>query len=224
MIVTRRQGLTCLVAACLLPRRALAQSEIDGALEDVARARARLKTLVGPFTQERKIGLLAAAVRSTGRLTLVRPDRLVWALQPPDDVTYWIGPEGLAYKSAHARGRLALGSGAPGAGDATSSRTARLAAALEDVRTLIGGDLARLRDRYELRLASARSADELLLEATPKVNGRGALQRILFGLDRERARPTRATLVEGPRDITEIVFGSLARDVPVPPAAARPPF
>src|SRR5437868_1155043 len=48
--------------------------ELDSALADVAKARAALKTLQGPFVQERSIALLASKVKSKGRMTLVRPD------------------------------------------------------------------------------------------------------------------------------------------------------
>src|SRR5262245_60475948 len=71
--------------------------EVADALADIAKARAGLQTLVGGFTQERTIGLLATAVKSEGEMTVVRPDRLRWELRPPDAIVYWIGPEGLAY-------------------------------------------------------------------------------------------------------------------------------
>jgi outer membrane lipoprotein-sorting protein len=66
--------------------------EVSEVLAQVTKARGDLKTLVGPFEQERTIGLLATAVKSAGEMTLVRPDRLRWELLPPDAVTYWVGP------------------------------------------------------------------------------------------------------------------------------------
>jgi hypothetical protein len=91
-----------------------------------------VRTLQGPFVQTRSIGLLATDVRSTGTLVLVRPDRLRWELAPPDAVTFFVGPDGLAYK------------GATGQGHAMPPN-ARIAAALDDLRTLLGGDLTKLR-------------------------------------------------------------------------------
>jgi outer membrane lipoprotein-sorting protein len=63
-------------------RRAEAD-EVGDALAEITRARASVKTLVAPFTQERSIGLLATAVKSDGEMTLVLPDRLRWELKPP---------------------------------------------------------------------------------------------------------------------------------------------
>ena len=104
-------GMSALAALPIAARDAHAD-ELDDVLAKVARARASLKTLVGPFTQTRKIGLLASEVRSTGTLMLVRPDRLRWELGSPDDVVYWILPEGLAYKSKNGQGRVQGGAGA----------------------------------------------------------------------------------------------------------------
>ncbi|WP_394843748.1 outer membrane lipoprotein carrier protein LolA [Pendulispora brunnea] len=212
---SRRRFLVGIGAASLAMRHAdlaRAADDVDAALAEVARARASLKTLVGPFTQERTIGLMSAKVKSTGTLTLVRPERLRWELAAPDSVVYWVGPEGVAYQSTHGRGRMPVTQG-------------KLAVALEDIRTLLGGDLAQLKQRYELRVVS-RNDDGISFEATPRAtaNGGGKLDKILFSLDRERVRPTRATLVEGPRDRTEITFGTLERDVTVDAAKVRAPF
>ncbi|HWL87541.1 MAG TPA: outer membrane lipoprotein carrier protein LolA [Polyangiaceae bacterium] len=195
--------------------RAAGETDVDAALAEVGRARVALKTLVGPFTQERTIGLMAAKVRSSGTLTLVRPERLRWELAAPDSVVYWIGPEGVAYQSAHGHGRMPAAEG-------------KLAAALEDIRTVLGGDLAHLKERYDLRVVS-RTDEGISFEANPHPSSAGQspstrLDKILFSLDRDRVRPTRATLVEGPRDRTEIVFGALERDVPVDAARVRAPF
>ena len=211
---TRRDVLAVMgtLAAALVAtsttRRSFAD-ELDAALAEVVRARAGLKTLVGPFTQERTIGLLAAKVRSTGTLTLVRPDRLRWELAAPDSVVYWVGPDGVAYKSARGHGRMPAGQG-------------KLAAALDDVRVLLGGDLARLRARYDLRVLS-RGLEGIAFEATPRQGAGSSLEKLTFALDKDRVRPTHAILVEGPRDRTEIVFGALERDVNVDPAWIRPP-
>jgi hypothetical protein len=180
---------------------------IDDVLAKIARARATLKTLVGPFTQARKIGMLATEVKSTGAMTLVRPDRLRWELFAPDEIIYWVTPEGLAYKSKNGQGR------APG-------NVARIAAVLADLRVVLGGDLGALRARYELTLVSATNG--AAFEATPRKPMPGVL-KIAFALGPDLVRPTRATLVESARDKTGIVFGDLQRDVAVDPAKMRPP-
>ena len=218
-ILTRRSVLLGVAGACVA-RRGSAAPELDGApdrgrildelLVDVARARSSLRTLAGPFTQERTIGLLKTKVRSTGTLTLVRPDHLRWELGPPDDVVYWMTPRGLAYKSRSGQGSLRN----PAAG---------VSAALDDVRTLLGGDLGGLRNRYDLRLVT-RDQGGASFEAVPLPSDAGAarLQRIAFALAPDLVRPVRATLIESARDRTEIAFGALARDVDVDPRKMSP--
>jgi hypothetical protein len=181
---------------------------LDDAIAKIAKARAPLKTLVGPFTQERIIGLLSTSVRSKGMLTLVRPDRLRWELEPPDDVVYWITPEGLAYRSRTGQGHVPPGQ-------------ARLASSLDDLRTLLAGDLNRLRARYDLRLLPA-PAGELHFEATPR-DPSLPLKLLRFGIAADGVTPLFTDLIEGPRDKTRVEFGALQRDVPVDPALVRAP-
>ena len=180
---------------------------LDKAIADVGRARASLKTMSGPFTQERTIGLLAAKVRSTGTLTLVRPDRLRWELASPDDVIYWVTGDGLAYRSKRGEGHTG-----PGAG--------RLAAALDDLRTVLAGDLRQLLARYDMRVVS--TDPELAFEALPHPGTKLPVQRITFALAADKVSPTRVEIVEGPRDKTIITFGDLRRDLPVDPVFMRP--
>ena len=204
------QGGAAMLLACRLVRAEGGQPvSLDRALDDVARARSALRTLVGPFTQTRTIGLLAAKVQSTGTLTLVRPDRLRWELAPPDDVVYWVTPEGLAYRSRSGHGSV--------------QGAAAKAPALDDLRVLLGGDLALLRARYDLSVSSAEGG-ALSFEARPRPGPAAPpLERLAFTVAADRMTPTRATLVEGPRDRSDIVFGALAKNVPVDPALVRPP-
>src|ERR1700722_13091479 len=102
-MLTRRALLGGSVLALATPGRALAGDPLDDLLARIARARAPVRTMKGPFTQTRTIGLLAVDVRSSGALLLVRPDRLRWELAPPDDAVFFVGPEGLAYRGAHGR-------------------------------------------------------------------------------------------------------------------------
>jgi hypothetical protein len=89
------------IAALAVTRGARADAALESLLGRIARARAGVHTLRGPFTQMRTIGLLATDVHSTGSFALVRPDRLRWELDPPDAVTFWMGPDGLAYRDLH---------------------------------------------------------------------------------------------------------------------------
>jgi outer membrane lipoprotein-sorting protein len=186
-------------------------TDLDDTLAEVKAARANMRTLKGPFTQERTIGMLSAKVKSTGMLTMVRPDRLRWELAPPDDIVYWVGPEGFSYKSARGQGHI-------------PAAAARLASAMEDVRLVLGGDLDKLRTRYDLALVS-KTPDEVSFSATPIAGGTDLhLEKILFSLGKDRAMPTRATLIESARDKTEIVFGAMQRDIAIDPAIVKPPF
>jgi hypothetical protein len=198
-------------SALLFASRDASPSEDAGDLvARVGRARAQIRTLQGPFEQTRTIGLMTTDVRSRGTLVLVRPDRLRWALAPPDDVTFWVGPEGLAFKSAHGQGSLRSANGG-------------LGAELEDLRTLLGGDLANLRERWELRV-KRDDASGAEIEATPRAVAGAHLQRLRFSLGADLTRPTCALLVEGPRDHTLIDFGTLIVNAPVDDALMRAPM
>ncbi|MEO7111458.1 MAG: hypothetical protein ABI183_13550, partial [Polyangiaceae bacterium] len=71
----------------------------------------------------------------------------------------------------------------------------------------------------------SKTPDEVSFVATPlPAAGDLHLEKILFSLGKDRAMPTRATLIEGARDKTEIVFGAMQRDVVIDPAFVRPPF
>ncbi len=210
-----RRALLGASAALLLPRMAAAGGPPAGVLARIARARAPVRTLQGPFTQTRTIGLLATDVRSTGSLALVRPDRLRWRLDPPDDITFWVGPEGLAYRSAHGQGRL----------PATS---ARIAGALQDLHELLGGDPSRLGDRWSLTVlrddASGVEIEALPLTTDASAPGPSAVaRRMRFALAPDLVRPTRVLLVEGDRDRTTIDFGDLAINAPIDESSMRPP-
>jgi hypothetical protein len=214
MTPSRRALLVGSALLLCLPRTARAAGPLDDLLARIAKARAPVRTLKGPFTQTRTIGLLSTDVRSVGAFALVRPDRLRWELAPPDDVTFWAGPEGLAYRSAHGHGRLA----------ATS---ARIGAALQDLHAVLGGDLAGLSERWSLALLrdDAKGAE---IEATlrpPDASAGGPRQtrRMQFALAADLVRPTHALLVEGEHDKTVIEFGDLAVNATIDESTMRPP-
>ena len=190
------------------PAPAPTSSELEALLAKIGRARAPLKTLVGPFEQTRKLGLLATEVRSSGMMYLACPDRLRWELFPPDEVVYWVLPDVVAYKSKSGEGRVQGPAG-------------RIGAVLEDLRAVLGGDLAALKARYDLRLLPSDAAsDGPSFEAVPRAPT-AHLQRIQFSLSADLVRPTKATLIETARDRTDISFGRLQRDVSIDPSKMR---
>jgi len=214
MTMTRRSLLGA-SALLLVTGRAMADGSVADLLARIARARAPVRTIQGPFTQTRTIGLLSTDVRSVGTLTLVRPDRLRWRLEPPDDVTFWVGPEGLAYRSAHGQGRL----------PATS---ARMAGALQDLHELLGGDPSRLSERWSLTIlrddGTGAEIEALPIATDASAAGASAVaRRLRFALAPDLVRPTRVLLVEGDHDRTSIDFGALTVNAPVDESSMRPP-
>ena len=196
------------VAGSLAVGLARADGEaVDARLAAIAAARAVTKTLAGPFVQERTIGLLKTVVRSTGRLTVTGSDRLRWDVTE-ERVSYWIAPEGLAYKGQHSHGRLPA--------------SQKMSRDLDELRAWLSGDPRTLRDRYEL-VELAGDAGAVTLEARPKTGRSAHFSKVVLVLGTDLVRPRRVTLVEGPRDRTEIVFGELVKDGVVDPAFMRLP-
>lgn len=202
-------GIAAAGSALALSRLARADAVSD-ALAEITKARATVKTLVGPFHQERQIGLLSTAVKSEGEMTLVRPDRLRWELKPPDAVVYWITPEGFAY--ATPKGGANVGKSAAG----------RFGAVLADLLVLLGGDLEKLRQRYELSIPSREGG--LTLAAKPRAEEVAKLVKSLeMAVGPELWTVKRVVIEEKSGDKSVISFGAVKRDVQVDPAKMRPP-
>ncbi len=189
------------------PREELAGEKLDALLADVAKARRATKTLRASFTQERRLSLLATTVKSTGALAFAAPERLRWELLPPDDVVYWIGPEGLSYRTRSSRATV------PTAG-------ANVTRALADVRAMLTGDVKALEQRYVL--AASKTSSDVEIRGTAKDPKVSSVRAFRLVLDRNLVRPVRARLVEGKSDTIDLVFASVAVDVPIDPALMRP--
>ncbi|AKT37229.1 LolA family protein [Chondromyces crocatus] len=197
------------VGSVALGGRALAD-EVDEALRELSKARAGVKSIVAPFTQERTIGLLATAVKSDGEMTLVLPDRLRWELKPPDAITYWVSPEGFGY--ATPKGGGGAGKGAAG----------RFGAVLGDLLILLGGDLGKLRSRYEMSVPSRQ--DGLTLSAKPRIAEVAKLvTRLELSAGPELWSVKRVVIEEPGGDRSVITFGRAQRDTKVDPARMKPP-
>jgi len=183
---------------------------VEEALKRLVAARRPIKTMQASFRQKRLIGLLAAAVESKGQLTIVRPDRLRWELYPPDGVTYWIGPEGLAM--ANQDGVAKVGKSAAG----------RFATVLSDLLVMLGGDMGKLRKRYELTVADKEG--RLVLTAKPKskkVAKHIAKLRMETGTKLWQIK--RVEIFETNGDQSIIDFDRVAKDRPIKPAFMKPP-
>lgn len=187
-------------------REALDGARLDALLADVAKARKEVRTLRASFTQERRISLLATTVRSRGELTFAAPDRLRWELAPPDEVVYFVGPEGLSYKTRSSS------STAPRAG-------AKVARALGDLRALLTGDLSALRGRWTL--TASRGASDVEIAGVAK-DPTSAVRSFTLRLDAKLTTPIHARLVEGKADTIDLAFANVVLNGPVDPTRLRP--
>jgi outer membrane lipoprotein-sorting protein len=189
-------------------REKLEGAKLDAVLADVARARRGVRTMRASFVQERKLTLLATTVRSTGELAYVAPERLRWELAPPDDVVYFIGPEGLSYRTrtSHAT---------------TAAQGANVAKALADLRALLGGDLALLKDRYVLGGSRNPNGSDVEISGTAK-DKTATVRGFTLTLDKTLVLPVRARLLEGKSDAIEITFSNGQINVPIDPATMKP--
>ncbi|MBN9167664.1 MAG: hypothetical protein BGO98_12330 [Myxococcales bacterium 68-20] len=187
-------------------REQLEGPKLDGLLAEIGKARKGVKTLRAAFTQERRITLLATSVKSRGELTFAAPDRLRWDLAPPDDVVYFIGPEGLAYKTKTSTATVPTGG-------------ANVARALGDVRALLTGDLAALRERYTL--AASRSATDVEISGAAK-DKNASVRSFTLVLDKGLVVPIRSRLIEGKSDSIDLVFSNVVVNGPVDAARLRP--
>lgn len=213
-MLTRRLILGLAITALTLGLGADARADsTDDALRKMGAARTKLKTLQGRFRQTRVIGLLAEEVKSKGSLLLVRPGRLRWRLEPPDSVTYWMGPEGFAM--ATAGGVSKVGKGAAG----------RFAAVLGDLMVLLGGDLTKLKARYHLRVSQPKG--RFVLVAKPRPDKNPEVAKHIASLRLETGAKLwavqRIVIEERKGDRSVIVFDKLERDKPIKPALMKPP-
>lgn len=188
-------------------REVIEGAKLDALLVDAARARKDLRALRASFEQTRKISLLATSVRSTGELVFLAPDRLRWDLAAPDDVVYFVGPEGLTYRTKTSSATVPQG------------KDAHVARALADVRALLGGDLASLKARYTL--SATRSATDVELKGVAVDKG-ASVRGFTLVLDRGLVVPLRARLLEGKSDSVDLVFSSVVVNGPIDPARVRP--
>lgn len=186
-------------------REALEGAKLDATLADITKARKDVKSLRAQFTQERRIALLSTTVKSTGELTTV-PDRLRWDLAPPDDIVYFIGPEGLSYKTKSSSATV-------------PANTTNIARGLADLRALLNGDLATLKERYELK--GSKTAADVEIQGTAKDKS-APIRGFTLLLDKGFVIPLRAKLLEGKNDSITIAFSNAVVNGPVDATKMKP--
>lgn len=183
--------------------------DVSDTFAEIKKAREKVKTLVGTFTQERTIGLLSSTVKSEGEMTLVRPDKLRWELKSPDAVVYYITPEGFAFSTA--------------SGSANVSKTAakKFGDVLNDLLVFMGGDLDTLKTRYDFTVTKK---DGVTLHAVPKTE---AVKKIVKSLEISVASDLwtvkKITIEEKSGDKSVITFTKVTKDAKVDDAKMKPP-
>ena len=188
-------------------REKLEGAKLDALLADIAKARKGVRTMRASFTQERKLTLLATTVKSTGELAYVAPERLRWELAPPDDIVYLIGPEGLSYRTRSSHATVPRGG-------------ANIAKALADLRALLGGDLALLKERYVL--TGSRGPNDVEVAGTAK-DKTASVRGFTLTLDKTLVLPRRRRSSSRER-ATRSRSRSRTRqvNVPIDPATMKP--
>jgi outer membrane lipoprotein-sorting protein len=202
---------TSLSALAILGRTGLATGE-GHSPSLVTEARKGLKGVIARFTQTRTVGLLAADVKSTGTMTIVTPDRLRWELAAPDAITYWIGPEGIAYRTE--KGVVKAGKDAAG----------RFGAVLGDLLVFLGGDIAALAPRYVIKAPSRDKDGTLHVVAEPRTDDVKKLVKVVrFDTTPDLWAVKRVEIEEASGDKSVIDFGPSQRDPKIDAGIMRPP-
>ena len=179
-------------------------------LDRIVQARSTVRTLRARFTQDRTIGLLASSVSSRGELILVRPDRLRWHLDPPDEITWWVSRNTLSYASSTSRGTV------------TREAAGSMATLLDDLLAVIGGDVGLLQARY--RISVRRDPDDAAVVSAVPVDADVARRARLIALvlAPDLVRPRQIVLEETAEDRSVIRFSDVRINEPVDPAIMRP--
>lgn len=187
-------------------RETLDEPKLASVIAQIADARKKVSSLRANFTQERSMTLLATRVTSKGELTFVAPDKLRWELFAPDDVVYWIGPEGLSFRTRSSRAT-------------TKQADPKITRGLSDLRALLGGDLNALRERYALR--GSRGAADVEIAGSAN-DPKATITGFSLVLDKDLVTPKRARLLEGKSDAIDIVFSNGTVNAPVDPKIMHP--
>jgi outer membrane lipoprotein-sorting protein len=201
---------TLALAAAFTRSAEVRADDVDDTFAEIKKARDKIKTLVASFSQERTIGLLSSTVKSEGEMTLVRPDKLRWELKSPDAVVYWITPDGFAFSTAN--------------GGANVSKTAakKFGDVLSDLLIFLGGDLDKLKTRYDFSIPSKK--DGVTLKAVPKTEEvKKVVKSLEFSVASDLWTVKKIVIEEKSGDKSVITFSKVQKDVKVDDAKMKPP-
>ncbi len=192
------------------PGEVLADAGTDALLAEIAAARKPIKSLIAKFKQTRVIGLLATPVDSKGQLTMVLPDRLRWDLFPPDEVTYWVSPAGIAYRAGKDK-------------KATKAPADAFGAALTDLLAFLGGDLASLKSRYSFSARKEKDGSIDVVAVVTHAELKKTLKQLRLITNPEKWGVAKVVMDEPKGDSSTIVFEPNQKDAKIPAADMAPP-
>jgi len=198
-------SILCVAGTLASPRFAhaeetkLSDSETSDLLEKIGSKRNSVARMKAHFSEVRTLGLLASKVQSDGSLMMDRTKNILeWAIEKPDPIVYKMSPEGLSYKSAAGEGRA-------------TNAAPKIANALSDLRSLLGGSISDLRKRYQLSAARVSDGGETRYQifADARDPTHSTFLSFSVTLDSDLITPRHARLTETKRDFTEITFSNV---------------
>ncbi len=194
-------GLLLLLGSLILVPHAGA-GDLDEFLDRVESSAARIDSFSCDFTQVRNLALFARPVVFTGRLYLVRPDRLRWEFAKPiPSILILDGNTGRR-----------CGEGNP-ASEFRLDRDPVMRLVAEQLRTWTSGGYRQLQGDFSLELEPGPA-----LRLKPRQAGLASfLKRIVVVFDPETLQPVRVEIVEEGEDNTIISFSNYRLNPPLPP-------
>lgn len=187
--------LLCLVALLTLasPRFTWAAEpvEMQDFLARVQDASDRVSSFVSRFSQEKHLAMFDKPVQFTGRLAIIRPDKLRWEFtEPVPSVLIFNGNEGIRCSDQAMPEHFSL----------KTDPVMRLVA--EQLWYWLGGNYQQMSQRYDLSFEAPA-----ILEITPKEASEAEyLKRVRISFDADSLQPQRVEIVEGGDDVTSMVF------------------
>lgn len=173
-----------------------AENAGSDAVAEVAARIAKAPLLRGRFEQMKQVVGFRKPLRSEGRFVLARERGILWQSEKPFASLLIVTPESLVSETAGATQRI----------DTAQEPALRAINAI--LFDLIGGDIARLRTRFDVQ-ATPLERDRWQLKLQPRS---GPLAQTIVAIELAGARHVeRVLLVEANGDRTEITFSELAQ-------------
>ncbi|NUP12377.1 MAG: outer membrane lipoprotein carrier protein LolA [Polyangiaceae bacterium] len=208
-MIPRRHVLAA-TAAMLLTHGtpAVAVSSSDDILAAILAARRSLTSLRARFRQKRLTKLLT--IESDGELTVVTPEHLRYELFPPDDVVYWVTPQGTVHRAKGAKNAVPVARGG-------------LAVSMPDWIALLAGDILKLKSRYEIG-ATEDKMGAALVRLKPKDKSLSEdVERIALRTNPDKWS-SRELVVEQPNGmVTTLEFATNEKNPKIDADRMRPP-